>query len=66
MLHSTDQCIPLLVPSFCCTNVYIRCEFGDRSYLRPKSAAVMLIYGSITLQLVQTEARSSLIRELEL
>lgn len=39
---------------------------GDSSYLRPRSAAVTLIYGSITPQLVQTEARSSLIRELRL
>lgn len=39
---------------------------GDRPYLRPRSSAVMLIYGSITPQLVQTEARSSLIRGLRL
>lgn len=41
-------------------------RLGDRPYLRPRSSAVMLIYGSITPQLVQTEARSSLIRELRL
>lgn len=36
---------------------------GDRPYLSLPSSAVMLIYGSIMQQLVQTEAHSSLIKE---
>lgn len=72
MLHSTDQ-LHLLAPrhSFpLFSPLLLQClhqmRLGDRPYLRPWSSAVMLIYGSITPQLVQTEARSSLIRELRL
>lgn len=59
---------PLLLLFFLC--LLLGClhqmRLGDRPYLRPRSSAVTLIYGSITPQLVQTEAHSSLIRELQL
>lgn len=72
MLHSTDQLhllaplhLPPLSPPLLLLCLH-QMRLGDRPYLRPRSSAVMLIYGSITPQLVQTEARSSLIRELRL